>query len=311
MSNYPAQIDTSASLPTAVDNFTPVKGDVFNRLRDAVLAVESELGVKPSGNNATVRARLDNLDNIFGNLQIIELAQDLGGTLESPLVIGLQGRPLSSVGPNVNEVITWNGIAWVPAPPKGLIDVFLSGDLGGTKYSQTVIGLQNHPISTTAPLPGQLLTWNGTNWIPGFSPPGPSSANVINLVAGPFTTNSATPVRIGARDFDISFYPATIGGLTRQVKFIAIIESTINTATCQVQLQDVTNGVTVTGTTGTTSTSSGLVVFNSGALTVGTSNGNIRTDMIPIYEVQLSMPVGNIITDRAICVNARLEITYS
>jgi hypothetical protein len=311
MSNYPAQIDTTASLPTAVDNATPVKGDIFNRLRDAVLAVESELGVKPSGTNTTVRARLDSLESIVGNLQIIELDQDLGGTLESPLVIGLQGRPLASTGPNPNEVLTWNGIAWIPAPPKGLVDVFLAGDLGGTKYSQTVVGLQNHPISTTAPLPGQLLTWDGTHWTPGFSPPGPSSSNVINFVAGPFTTNATAPVRIGGRDVDMSFFPATVANKTRIVRFVAVIESSVNTATCAIKLQDATNNVTITGTAGTTTTSSGLVIFDSGPLTVGTSNGNIRTDMVPIYEVQLSMPVGNIITDRAICTNARLEVTYT
>lgn len=92
---------------------------------------------------------------------------------------------------------------------------------------------------------------------------------------------------------------------------MAVIESSVNTATCAIKLQDATNNVTITGTAGTTTTSSGLVIFDSGPLTVGTSNGNIRTDMVPIYEVQLSMPVGNIITDRAICTNARLEVTYT
>jgi hypothetical protein len=114
MPKYPAQIDNSQSLPTAVDNLTPVQGSIFNKLRDAVIAVESELGVKPSGSYTTVRARLDTLEGIIGNLQIIELHKDLGGTLENPLVIGIQGRPVSTVVPQFGEVLVWDGISWTP-----------------------------------------------------------------------------------------------------------------------------------------------------------------------------------------------------
>lgn len=119
MPKYPAQIDTTQSLPTAIDNLTPVQGSIFNKLRDAVLSIEAELGVKPSGSYTTVRARLDALETIIGNLKIIELDRDLGGTLEDPLVIGIQGRPVSDVPPQLNEVLAWNGIAWVPAPQSG------------------------------------------------------------------------------------------------------------------------------------------------------------------------------------------------
>ncbi len=79
MPKYPAQIDNSQSLPTAIDNLKPVQGSIFNKLRDAVLAVESELGVKPSGSYTTVRSRLDILESVIGNLLVIELHKDLGG----------------------------------------------------------------------------------------------------------------------------------------------------------------------------------------------------------------------------------------
>jgi hypothetical protein len=58
-SRYPVQIDT---LPTVVDNVTPIRGSVVNDIRNAVLAVESELGIKPSATYGTVRARLDLLE---------------------------------------------------------------------------------------------------------------------------------------------------------------------------------------------------------------------------------------------------------
>jgi hypothetical protein len=147
MPKYPAQIDNSQSLPTAIDNLTPVQGSIFNKLRDAVLAVESELGVKPSGSYTTVRSRLDTLEGIVGNLLIIELHKDLGGTLEEPLVIGLQGRPVSTVAPAFGQVLAWNGIAWIPSTSSG----------GGGGFDPPA-----------ADFAGQTLVWDGSAYIPDF-----------------------------------------------------------------------------------------------------------------------------------------------
>lgn len=59
---YPASIDNSSNLPAAVDNVTGVNAASLNQLRGAILAIESELGVKPSSTFSTVRARLDALE---------------------------------------------------------------------------------------------------------------------------------------------------------------------------------------------------------------------------------------------------------
>jgi len=173
MPKYPAQIDTTLSLPTAVDNLTPVQGKIFNKLRDAVLSIESELGVKPSATYSTVKARIDALEGIVGNLQIIELDKDLGGSLEAPLVIGIQGRPVSTVPPQPGEVYVWDGIAWIPQPQSGGGSgggITPGGDLAGGPFIQTVIGLQNRPINSTAPSKYQALVWSGVAWQAGFVP---------------------------------------------------------------------------------------------------------------------------------------------
>lgn len=139
MALYPAQIDNVRSLPLAPNNNSPTPGSVFNRLREAVLQIETELGIKPSGSYGSVEERFFYLESIVGNLKIIELRGDFGGTLRDPKVIQLQGRPFSDVEPGFNELITWNGIAWAPQNINAVL-----------------------PQATSA---GQVMTWNGENWI--------------------------------------------------------------------------------------------------------------------------------------------------
>lgn len=60
---YPNQIDTTSELPISTDLVTPVKAEVPNRLRDAIVAMQNEMGIQPSGTESTIRARLDSMDN--------------------------------------------------------------------------------------------------------------------------------------------------------------------------------------------------------------------------------------------------------
>jgi hypothetical protein len=45
----------------------------------------------------------------------------------------------------------------------------LTGDLGGRFAAPTVVGLQGHALSNTAPAAGQVLTFDGTQWEPSAS----------------------------------------------------------------------------------------------------------------------------------------------
>ncbi len=191
MSKFPAQIDNDISLPRVTDNFSAASGSFINKLRTAIIAIEEELGVKPSNIYSTVRARIDLLENTLNSLEIISLAGDLGGSLENPLVIGFQGYPVSDVAPELNQFLVWNALAWVPN------DGYLSGDLDGYLLSSpTVVGIQGAPVSDTEPTYGQVLTWDGYSWIPGEpvgapgadGPPGPGAAFVFD---GGTTTQNA------------------------------------------------------------------------------------------------------------------------
>lgn len=65
-SKYPNAIDTTTELPLATDNITPVKAETVNRLRDAIVCIESEAGVNPSGSFATIADRLDSMEDSGG-----------------------------------------------------------------------------------------------------------------------------------------------------------------------------------------------------------------------------------------------------
>lgn len=114
MTSYPAQIDNSISLPVVIDNLSSVQGTTVNRLRTAILAIEQELGVNPSGIYSTVKSRLDTVETTVSN-NLIMLDGDLGGTLATPLVVGLQGRLLSNVTPLIGQFLFWDGLVWRPS----------------------------------------------------------------------------------------------------------------------------------------------------------------------------------------------------
>lgn len=86
MPTYPAQIDNSTTLPPVIDNFSAVTGSTYNKLREAVIAIEQELGIKPSGVYSTVKARLDALESIVGISGVLPTIK--GGTGLSSYVTG-------------------------------------------------------------------------------------------------------------------------------------------------------------------------------------------------------------------------------
>lgn len=63
MSSYPSGYDSFSS-PGANLSSTPLHSDMHDDMIDAMEAVQAELGLSPSGSDATVAARLDRLDGL-------------------------------------------------------------------------------------------------------------------------------------------------------------------------------------------------------------------------------------------------------
>ena len=57
-SKYPLQIDTTTELPVTIDLKTYVRAEVVNRIRAAVINIETELGTEPSSTFGTVGDRI-------------------------------------------------------------------------------------------------------------------------------------------------------------------------------------------------------------------------------------------------------------
>jgi hypothetical protein len=65
MSIYPDAIDGFEQLPLIVDGVTPVNASSVNALREAILNIETELGINPRAESDTVSARLDSMETIL------------------------------------------------------------------------------------------------------------------------------------------------------------------------------------------------------------------------------------------------------
>lgn len=60
-SSYPATLDGYVTLPLRQDGVHEIKAEDVNRLRDAIVKIEGELGTQPSGSFGTVASRLDSI----------------------------------------------------------------------------------------------------------------------------------------------------------------------------------------------------------------------------------------------------------
>ncbi len=189
MPNYPAQIDTSQSLPTVVDGQTPVRGSIFNKLRDAVIAIESELGTKPSSIYSTVKNRLETIETSISTILAINLNGDVIGSFDDTQVVSLYGKPLSTVTPLVDQILGWDGISWSPVFPNyaGVV----GGDLTGFLPNPLVSGLFGYPIENTSPNLQDVLTWNGSVWTP-------SQTQTPEIGNGLFVTDNTVNVGVNA-----------------------------------------------------------------------------------------------------------------
>src|SRR5579859_2448943 len=146
MVSYPFIIDTNSTIPPSASGDPTVED-----LRQAIFAIENELGIKPSGAYASTRTRLDILEARINN----PLAP--APNTMNPFFIGNTGVSIQTNfgDPNVLNVLAIPGSLYLREDGynnQGLysrrldgywhqIDTdpwMAAGDLSGTQYTQTV-----------------------------------------------------------------------------------------------------------------------------------------------------------------------------
>lgn len=110
-------------------------------------------------------------------------AGDLSGTIASPTVAKLQGRPVAATAPALNHLLQWNGSAWTNAPPSAggaesdpiytnekstilFTSTYAGGDISGTFDSLQISSLQGKPVYAATPTLNYYLKYDGDNWVP-------------------------------------------------------------------------------------------------------------------------------------------------
>lgn len=73
MTVYPNEIDSDADIGRVDDNIVEIGGQIINQLRDALFALEAELGIEPSGSTDSVAERLDVSLNSDGTIKAAAL----------------------------------------------------------------------------------------------------------------------------------------------------------------------------------------------------------------------------------------------
>lgn len=219
MSNYPYLLDSIITLPTVAGSDD--KATAINALQSAVLAIEEELGVKPSTPYSDVRVRLDILESRINFGVSPSIPND--GYVKSPLYIlnSVQGVTLSiSDGygaPTENRLagslyMRADGYAnndfyirrdgyWVPIQTEAFV---ATGDLFGNHLSQTVIGIRGKTLSSSlasvgATQDGYHLTWSNADayWRAetGFIANGD-----LAILSGPFGRTGQTVIKLQGRN---------------------------------------------------------------------------------------------------------------
>lgn len=159
---YPNGIDGDVQIPLTTDNVTPVKAEVINTLRGAIIAVQQELGLNPAREYATVRQRLDAMQAIINALQ----SSGGGGggnanlTTTPPVNITkstaqLGSIPEAALSDHKHDISTSSATSISSTNSEGSSTFLARAD-----HTHAVVGL-----NINSQVQGSILYYNGSNWV--------------------------------------------------------------------------------------------------------------------------------------------------
>lgn len=278
-SKYPNNLDDTSSLPVSVDLVTEVKAEVVNRLRDSVIATQTELGLVPSGTFGTVRARLDAIDSLLSDLGNQIASNDADIATINATLISLQ-----------NQITALDAV--IQATEAQLQQNIDDGDAAlQQNIDDGYAGNQSDIASGDANLQAQIDSL--------VSSVAEASAIVSPIVSGSQLIDSTTYVSVGATAIN----PDDLGFPNVDFTIEVILQTTNSSFAASFEIFNLTEGVVVSHPTITTSSTS--ATFLSVSLTVGGSDFPNSQNNVLEGRVKLASGAGT--SDRAICKYAAIR----
>ncbi|HXH20111.1 MAG TPA: hypothetical protein VNJ07_13630, partial [Chitinophagales bacterium] len=105
---------------------------------------------------------------------------DLNGIYPNPTVDGLQGKPVAANAPATGQVLKFDGAQWAPAADEGVNYTAGNGiNISGTVISNSIDALtEMNDVNTNGALSGDVLKFNGAQWVPATDNTSSSSGGV-------------------------------------------------------------------------------------------------------------------------------------
>ena len=177
----------------------------------------------------------------------------------------------STNAPIIGQILSWNGINWVPANDANTTYTAGTGlDLTGTTFSLNsgIDNLTDVDVTTNTPTNGQILSWNGTNWVPANDTNTTYTAGTgLDLTGTTFSLNSGID---NLTDVDVTTNTPTNGQALGWdgTNWIPTDKSNVQ------KIDDLSDGIN------STFTSSLFLGTNSGTASTGTLNTGVGTEVL-------------------------------
>ena len=169
---------------------------------------------------------------------------DLSGTYPNPVVDAIQGKSISSTAPTTGQILKFDGTQWAPGTDiqsaggatysagtgitisgsNVISSSNLVGDVTGISTSNSISNLQGKPVVAASPSSGQVLKYNGTQWVPSADNMGSSTTYTAGTG---ITINGSNAISVNALSGDVTGNPnATVVSKIQTVGVTTTIPTT-------------------------------------------------------------------------------------